>query len=117
MWAGLSAVGIGDLGGVSLHQVCRHPPTLGCSPFIRPVRVKLLSQERRRKLTRKRHSSSLELDNWTEKHIMSMQLGGNRRLDQYLKDHNRSPLSSDLQLKYDNPEADEYRYSLHHHRG
>ncbi|ELR22157.1 uncharacterized protein ACA1_321940 [Acanthamoeba castellanii str. Neff] len=55
---------------------------------------------------------SVELDKWTEKQTTSMRLGGNRRLDEYLKEHDHSSLSSDLQQKYDNTVAEDYRFML-----
>jgi len=53
---------------------------------------------------------SVELDEWNEKQVTCMRLGGNKRLREYLAANNAIQL--DLKEKYNSPCAEEYRRLL-----
>jgi len=53
---------------------------------------------------------SVELDEWNEKQVTSMKLGGNKRLREHLAANNVIQL--DLKEKYNSPCAEEYRQML-----
>ena len=56
------------------------------------------------------HSRSVELDEWNEKQVLSMRMGGNKRLREYLTANNANHL--DLKEKYSSACVEDYRRTL-----